>query len=336
MSSARSRHVSLRHGWEGGQDALDDFTQVMMVKTDLAIVPPDPATTRTNQVPYFVTKLDLAEQLLIRAIASGEIAPGEPLRQLELADRLGVSATPVREALRRLEAQGLVVRHPHRGVRVAQVKPEEMTELYIIRASLEGLAVEHAVPNLTKKDIEALEQIHRRLDSGRERGALKGLRKLNYEFHTTLYQHSELPRLIRIIDSLWPLFPWDSIWAIPGRADSSAAEHREILAALHDRDATAAGDAMRRHIESGAEALIKFHASVAESGGQSQGGERPRRSRANAPKFGVPTTERAQNSDGRGKQQNRNTAGSAARQSKPPAARGGTSGSAVSQTAEAD
>lgn len=209
-----------------------------------------------------VTKLDLVERLLIREIASGEIAPGEPLRQLELADRLGISATPVREALRRLEVQGLVVRHPHRGVRVAEVEPREMAELYIIRASLEGLAVEHAVPHLSPKDIRALEQIHERLEAGRAKGALKSLRKLNYDFHTRLYRHSELPRLTRIIDSLWPLFPWDSIWAIPGRADSSATEHQEILDALKEGDAVAAGSAMRRHILSGAEQLKKFHANA--------------------------------------------------------------------------
>ena len=217
---------------------------------------------------YVVTKLDLVEQLLIQAIASGEIAPGEPLRQLEVADRLGISATPVREALRRLEAQGLVVRHPHRGVRVAEVEPGEMSELYIIRAALEGLAVEHAVPHLNPKDVKALEQIHERLEAGRAKGALKSLRKLNYDFHTRLYRHSELPRLIRIIDSLWPLFPWDSIWAIPGRAASSAVEHREILDALEEGDAVAAGSAMRRHIESGAEELIKFHANTDQSPGR--------------------------------------------------------------------
>jgi DNA-binding GntR family transcriptional regulator len=228
---------------------------------------------KSRVAEQLVTKLDLVEQLLIREIASGEIAPGEPLRQLELADRLGMSATPVREALRRLEAQGLVVRHPHRGVRVAEVEPGEMSELYIIRAALEGLAVEHAVPHLTAKDIKALEQIHERLEVGRAKGALKSLRKLNYDFHTRLYRHSELPRLIRIIDSLWPLFPWDSIWAIPGRAASSAVEHREILDALKKGDAVAAGSAMRRHIESGSEELIKFHANA----GQSDGGRGPKR-----------------------------------------------------------
>jgi DNA-binding GntR family transcriptional regulator len=214
-------------------------------------------------VTEFVTKLDLAEQLLIRSIASGEIGPGEPLRQVELAERLGVSPTPVREALRRLEAQGLVVRQAHRGVRVAEVEPAEMAELYIIRGALEGLAVEHATPNLTKKDLAALEQIHQKLEAGRAEGALKSLRKLNYDFHTRLYRRSKLPRLVRIIDSLWPLFPWDSIWAVPGRADSSAAEHALILEALRAGDAVAAGQRMKQHIEHGGQTLVAFREAAA-------------------------------------------------------------------------
>jgi len=214
-------------------------------------------------VTEFVTKLDLAEQLIIRSIASGEIGPGEPLRQLELADRLGVSPTPIREALRRLEAQGLVVRHPHRGVRVAEVEPSEMAELYIIRGALEGLAVEHATPNLTKRDLTALERIHAKLETGRAEGALKSLRKLNYDFHTRLYRRSGLPRLVRIIDSLWPMFPWDAMWAVPGRADSSAAEHALIMEALRARDAAAAGRLMKRHIEHGGETLVAFRREAA-------------------------------------------------------------------------
>jgi DNA-binding GntR family transcriptional regulator len=133
-----------------------------------------------------------------------------------------------------------------------------MAELYIIRGALEGLAVEHATPNLTKKDFAALEQIHEKLEAGRAEGALKSLRKLNYDFHTRLYRRSQLPRLNRIIDSLWPLFPWDSIWAVPGRADSSAAEHGLILEALRAGDAAAAGRLMKAHIEHGGEALVAF------------------------------------------------------------------------------
>ncbi len=220
----------------------------------------------------YITKLDLAEQVLIEAISSGKIAPGEQLRQVELADRLGISATPVREALRRLEAQGLVVREPHRGVRVVEVEPEGMAELYVIRGSLEGLAVEHAVPNLGAKDLKNLESLHERLVLARGRGEVKSLRKLNFEFHTALYRRSGLPRLNRIIDSLWPQFPWDSMWAVPGRAESSEQEHAQILEAVRAADASAAGRTMRAHIESGAQALVEFRRAKDGSTGASEVG----------------------------------------------------------------
>jgi DNA-binding GntR family transcriptional regulator len=212
-----------------------------------------------------VTKLDFTERLLFQLIATGEIGPGEPLRQLELAEKLGVSPTPVREALRRLEAQGLVVHHPYQGVRVVEVEPEEMSELYIIRASLEGLAVEHATSQINEKELDRLDALHRRLIAARTKGATKGLRKLNFEFHTGLYRKSGLPRLVRIVDSLWPLFPWDSMWAIPGRSESSELEHAQILIAIREGDATGAGQAMRNHIESGARALLKFRLGACET-----------------------------------------------------------------------
>jgi DNA-binding GntR family transcriptional regulator len=206
----------------------------------------------------FMTKLDLAEQVLIRSIVSGEIAPGEKLRQIELAERLGVSATPVREALRRLEERGLVVRDPHRGVRVVEVDPEDMGELYVIRGALEGLAVEHATPHVDPKTLKTLDAQHEKLVKACADGTVKKMRSLNFDFHTRLYNCSNMPRLTRIIDSLWPLFPWDSMWAIPGRAQSSEREHGEILDAVRVGDARAAGEAMRRHIESGGQTLLEF------------------------------------------------------------------------------
>jgi DNA-binding GntR family transcriptional regulator len=206
----------------------------------------------------FATKLDLAERRLLQLIASGEIGPGEPIRQSHLAERMGISPTPVREALRRLEAQGLVVLEPHRGVRVAEVEPHEMGEIYEIRAALEGLAVEHAVPRLTLKQIQAVEHAQARLEKGWAAGDTKQLAKLNYQFHTGIYRMSGRPRLIRMIDSLWPLFPHDSMWAIPGRGPGIVKEHRAVLDAIRAGDAEGAHQAMRVHMEAGAVALLAF------------------------------------------------------------------------------
>jgi len=214
----------------------------------------------------FKTKLDLAEEMLLRVIASGEFAPGERLRQNDLAARLGVSATPVREALRHLEAQGLLVRDPHKGVRVAEVDVEETAELYLMRAVLEGLAVEHATPRVGQKKLAALANIQEKIDAHRAAGNLRPLRRLNFDFHTAIYRASGLARLSRLIDSLWPLFPWDSMWVVPGRAESSASEHRAILNAIKSGDAVRAGQEMRHHIESGAIALSEFRSAQTQAG----------------------------------------------------------------------
>jgi DNA-binding GntR family transcriptional regulator len=80
--------------------------------------------------------------------------------------------------------------------------------------------------------------------------------KYNYQFHTGIYRLSRRPRLIRMIDSLWPLFPWDSMSTIPGRGPGIVEEHRAILAAVIDRDAAQAHQAMRFHMEAGAKALV--------------------------------------------------------------------------------
>jgi DNA-binding GntR family transcriptional regulator len=219
----------------------------------------------------FASKLDLAERQLLQLIASGEIRPGEPIRQSQLAERMGISPTPVREALRRLEAQGLVVLEPHRGVRVAEVEPEEMGEIYEIRAALEGLAVERAVPRMTAKQVQAVKNAQVRLEEAWAAGQPKLLAKFNYQFHTGIYRLSDRPRLIKLIDSLWPLFPWDSMWTIPGRASGILAEHRAILDAIRLHDPVRAHQAMRAHMEAGAAALLAYRESGRKESGAADG-----------------------------------------------------------------
>lgn len=204
----------------------------------------------------FATKLDLAERQLLQLIASGEIGPGEPIRQSHLAERMGISPTPVREALRRLEAQGLVVLEPHRGVRVTEVEPHEMSEICEIRGALEGLAIECAVPLLTQRQIQSVSTAQSRLENAWAAGDPKLLVKFNYQFHTGIYRNSGRPRLTKLIDSLWPLFPWDSMSRIPGRGAGIVEEHDAILDAICARDAPRAHQAMRAHIEAGAKALL--------------------------------------------------------------------------------
>ena len=131
-------------------------------------------------------------------IRSGELPPGTHLRQDDIAARFGVSSTPVREAFLALEREGLVRRHPHRGVVVFMPSVEELSELYEIRAQLEPLATEIAAKKLSEDDLAALERIVTEMRTARP----KRFVELNDEFHTRIYAAADRPRLGELIDGL--------------------------------------------------------------------------------------------------------------------------------------
>ena len=203
------------------------------------------------------TKQDWAIERLRDLIIKGEIEPGDRLRQVDLADRLGMSPTPVREALRKLEAEGLVTYTPHKGVTVAEYTPEDAAEVYQIRAVLEELATHLATPNLSDESQARLHEVHTQFVDSIAAGQLFRLRAINYDFHMLIYQASENPTLVQIILGLWMKFPWDTLYVIPDRARQSAEEHSQILRALDAQDGELAGRLARRHIESAHQWLVE-------------------------------------------------------------------------------
>lgn len=133
------------------------------------------------------------------AIISGALKPGDRLLQAELADQLGVSRMPVREALRRLEAEGLVVLQPYRGALVAGLSSEELAEIYEIRIALETLALRFGLPKMTLPTFVEMEATLHRMDAETDSTVWLGL---NADFHTMLYRCSERPLLLEHIESL--------------------------------------------------------------------------------------------------------------------------------------
>lgn len=136
---------------------------------------------------------------LREAIVSGSLQPGDRLLQEELAERLGVSRMPVREALRRLEAEGLVVLQPYRGALVADLSSLELQEIYEIRIALETLALRLGIPNMDVVKLDAIEVTLRQMDAEDDSSSWLNL---NTEFHTYLYESAERPLLIDHIKSL--------------------------------------------------------------------------------------------------------------------------------------
>jgi DNA-binding GntR family transcriptional regulator len=214
--------------------------------------------------PDYRTKKDVVVELIREAILSAEYKPGDRLLQQEIAKRLNFSPTPVREALRQLEAEGVLDHSPHRGVRVVEAKMEDVREIYLIRAALESLATREAVPNITRAEIARLRELQSELETLSAEGHLQALRKLNFEFHMRVYKASGMAELYHLIQNLWTKFPWDTLHVLPGRAASSVIEHSRVIQAIAEGNAELAGHRVQEHIEQGGKALMEYLAAQAD------------------------------------------------------------------------
>jgi len=205
-----------------------------------------------KKMPKYKTKRDFVVDILREAILSGTLKPGERLAQDELANHLEVSSTPVREALRQLEAEGLIEHVPHKGARVAELSADVIREVYMIRGVLEALATRLAVPNLGPNELRELEELHQQMADLLRGNALEQLGDVNRQFHMTLYKASGCRILYDLITNLWTRIPWSDGWTVvPGRGQEVLQEHDQIIAAVRKRDPDLAADMTREHCERG-------------------------------------------------------------------------------------
>jgi DNA-binding GntR family transcriptional regulator len=192
------------------------------------------------------------------AILKRTFLPGERLVQEELAETLGVSRMPVREALRQLEAEGLVQLTPHKGAIVAPVSIDDIREIYELRALMEGYAVEKSLPNLSEQDKEELAQLVQEMDRAAKAADVKTFGELNEQFHQLLRQGCDGKRIHQYIQNLWNGYPPYVPTILPGQVEQSQKEHREMLNAIRTGDASALRMAMERHIRRTGDSLISF------------------------------------------------------------------------------
>jgi DNA-binding GntR family transcriptional regulator len=195
-----------------------------------------------------LTKTEAAFHLLRAGIEDGHFRPGERLSLPRLLEELDMSPTPIREALRLLQAEGLVEHQPHRGMVVASYSPESAEEIYRLRVVLEPLATQLAVERATPVRIARIRALHGELSAsvGQTQAAA-----LNAEWHRTIYGGSESRHLQEFISRLWTAIPVRAIW-LTGRAAESCRQHAAITEAIERRDADAAADLMREHVLYGA------------------------------------------------------------------------------------
>lgn len=196
------------------------------------------------------TKADRIADRLRRRILDGELPRGSRLRQDELARTFGASITPVREALGRLAAEGLVVAEHHRGVRVAGVDLDQVTATYAVRRLTESYAVRRATLRVSRRDLARAREL---LDGPDDPAAL---RERNREFHFALYDRCGMPALTGRIAALWQAFPWDLTLHSAERSAAGRAEHAGILDAVAAGDPDAAAAATERHIARGFRSVL--------------------------------------------------------------------------------
>jgi DNA-binding GntR family transcriptional regulator len=184
------------------------------------------------------------------AVLSGEMRPGMRIRQELLASHFGASRIPVREALKQLENEGLVVMAPNRGAWIADVNSEESIEIYRIREALEPLAIGESIPYLTDADIDTLEQLVRELD---RTTTLEGYIKLDREFHLRTYSRARMPQLLAMVERFWNSTQHfrrqfvNEAYAKDGLPFSDP-QHLLLMDAIRARDVEAAQVLVRLHI----------------------------------------------------------------------------------------
>ncbi|MEX0683379.1 MAG: GntR family transcriptional regulator [Dehalococcoidia bacterium] len=230
--------------------------------------------------PDFRTKAEFAFIYLRNAIISGRIPSGEWVRVDDWANRLEVSQTPVREALSRLEAQGLVAIHPHRGAQVMERTPEHVRETYLMRAALESLAARTAIERADDQEfaalIDRLTDLTHQMEWAAKADDLVHFSDINQSLHMALYAASGLPRLVALIEILWATYPFvDSLGVSPGRLTSALREHEQLLDAVRGRDAGAVEAAVAEHLRAAEEQLQLHFQRVAEQPKNSVTAEEP-------------------------------------------------------------
>lgn len=195
--------------------------------------------------------------ILRRAIFKGELKGGQQIRQTEIAERFGTSRIPVREALKQLEAEGLVTLQPNRGAIISALSAKEAKEIYEIRELLETGAVKFSINNVTEADLARAGKILNEIDNASDAG--KWL-DLNWEFHSCLYSPADRPKLLSIINNLHiNVNRYIRIYLeLMNYEERSQAEHYEILDAYRHKDMERAVQATVNHLNQASEQLVGY------------------------------------------------------------------------------
>lgn len=200
---------------------------------------------------------DVVFQTLRQAILKGELQPGERLMEIKLAELLGVSRTPIREAIRKLELEGLVVMVPRKGAAVANITEKDTKDVLEVRRTLEMFAVEVACDRITPEQITRLKEAAEAFEASKGADLLR-IAETDMKFHELIYEATHNERLIQMLNNLRENMYRYRIEYLkdPHYYDSLVNEHRQILAAVEKGDKEQARCCMRNHIDNQQLAVI--------------------------------------------------------------------------------
>jgi len=194
----------------------------------------------------------LAYEKIKEAILTFQFLPNDALVEGELASQLGISKTPVRDALMRLEKEGLVTRIPYKGTYVSDINNQDMANIFTIRIVLEGLAIHLATELLTEDDFQQMQKLITDHAEALKKGDVRGVSRINTEFHNIIVNCCSNPRLQQMLHNLDDHLKRYRLLSISQgtRTDKSVPEHQAILDALRARDPKRAEAAMQTHLTS--------------------------------------------------------------------------------------
>ena len=214
---------------------------------------------KSKQIERHQTLREKILETIREAILKGNLKPGEKVAEPELAERFGISRTPIREAFRQLESEGYLTVIPRKGAVVAALSERDVEEFYAIKSILEGYAAELATDKLTDKELEKLEAINERLRQLAADGDVKSFFRIHNEFHDTFIKAADNSKLFEMIQQLGMKFNRLRIasLSVPGRMDFSVDEHDKLLEAFRQRDGRAAEELVKKTAAIGGKVLLE-------------------------------------------------------------------------------
>ena len=201
-------------------------------------------------------KVNMNEYLPLRdvvfnTILKGELAPGERLMEIQLAEKLGVSRTPIREAIRKLELEGLVLMIPRKGAEVAKISEKSLRDVLEVRRSLEELAIELACQRMSEEDMDELERVQGNFRNAIAKGEAMTIAETDEQYHDVIYQGTGNDKLVQMLNNLREQMYRYRLEYIKDEDKRQVllVEHEHILKALRNRNIADAKNAAREHID---------------------------------------------------------------------------------------